>query len=280
VPPIVAYPWPSASVGEDRAVGALTSKCATERARRRRQQVEWNRPPTFCRAGRYRSGGARPCGGSRGQTDADSPSSASKAGCLPGWSSASSRHANLRRSRLGSMAFTGRRSTLARLGICAERESRAGPCLLPAWRSASKLRPGQARTGLARMRTLVRAAPVRALRRWTRTGERCSMRVLLIFCHPVEDSYNAALHRVAKAALERAGHVVDDCDLYDEGFDPVLSRARSASTITTLRSTARRSRATSSVCSRPRRWCCAFQCGTSVCLPCSRASSIALFCPA
>jgi NAD(P)H dehydrogenase (quinone) len=55
-------------------------------------------------------------------------------------------------------------------------------------------------------------------------GERCSMRVLLIFCHPVEDSYNAALHRVAKAALERAGHVVDDCDLYAEGFDPVLSR--------------------------------------------------------
>jgi putative NADPH-quinone reductase len=50
------------------------------------------------------------------------------------------------------------------------------------------------------------------------------MRVLLIFCHPVEDSYNAALHGVAKAALERAGHQVDDCDLYAEGFDPVLSR--------------------------------------------------------
>ena len=50
------------------------------------------------------------------------------------------------------------------------------------------------------------------------------MRVLLIFCHPVEDSYNAALHRVARAALERAGHAVDDCDLYAERFDPVLSR--------------------------------------------------------
>jgi NAD(P)H dehydrogenase (quinone) len=50
------------------------------------------------------------------------------------------------------------------------------------------------------------------------------MPVLLIFCHPVEDSYNAALHRAAKAALERAGHVVDDCDLYAEAFDPVLSR--------------------------------------------------------
>jgi putative NADPH-quinone reductase len=51
------------------------------------------------------------------------------------------------------------------------------------------------------------------------------MRVLLIYCHPVEDSYNAALHRAARAALENAGHAVDDCDLYAEGFDPVLSRA-------------------------------------------------------
>jgi NAD(P)H dehydrogenase (quinone) len=51
------------------------------------------------------------------------------------------------------------------------------------------------------------------------------MRVLLLFCHPVEDSYQAALHRTAKAALERAGHQVDDCDLYAESFSPVLTRA-------------------------------------------------------
>ena len=51
------------------------------------------------------------------------------------------------------------------------------------------------------------------------------MRVLLLFCHPVEDSYHAALHRTARGALERAGHQVDDCDLYAEGFCPVLSRA-------------------------------------------------------
>ena len=50
------------------------------------------------------------------------------------------------------------------------------------------------------------------------------MRVLLLFCHPVEDSYNAALHRTAVGALEHAGHQVDDCDLYAEGFCPVLSR--------------------------------------------------------
>jgi NAD(P)H dehydrogenase (quinone) len=51
------------------------------------------------------------------------------------------------------------------------------------------------------------------------------MRVLLLFCHPVETSYHAALHRTTKAALEGAGHAVDDLDLYREGFDPVLSRA-------------------------------------------------------
>jgi NAD(P)H dehydrogenase (quinone) len=51
------------------------------------------------------------------------------------------------------------------------------------------------------------------------------MRVLLLFCHPLEDSYHATLHRTILAALERAGHAVDDLDLYREGFDPVLSRA-------------------------------------------------------
>ena len=50
------------------------------------------------------------------------------------------------------------------------------------------------------------------------------MRVLLLFSHPVEDSYQAALHRTARAGLERAGHLVDDCDLYAEGFCPTLSR--------------------------------------------------------
>lgn len=50
------------------------------------------------------------------------------------------------------------------------------------------------------------------------------MRVMLVYCHPVEDSYNAALHRTARAALERAGHEVDDCDLYALGFDPAMSR--------------------------------------------------------
>ncbi|MDE2370214.1 MAG: NAD(P)H-dependent oxidoreductase [Burkholderiales bacterium] len=51
------------------------------------------------------------------------------------------------------------------------------------------------------------------------------MRVLVVFCHPVETSYQAALHREVVDALRGAGHEVDDFDLYAEGFNPVLSRA-------------------------------------------------------
>ena len=51
------------------------------------------------------------------------------------------------------------------------------------------------------------------------------MRVLVLYAHPDPESYAAALHRAAVDALRRAGHDVDDCDLYAEGFDPVLSRA-------------------------------------------------------
>ena len=50
------------------------------------------------------------------------------------------------------------------------------------------------------------------------------MRVLVIFSHPVETSYQAALHARVVAALRETGHEVDDCDLYAEGFNPVLGR--------------------------------------------------------
>jgi NAD(P)H dehydrogenase (quinone) len=50
------------------------------------------------------------------------------------------------------------------------------------------------------------------------------MRVLVIFAHPVETSFHAAMHARVVAALRKAGHEVDDCDLYAEGFNPVLSR--------------------------------------------------------
>jgi putative NADPH-quinone reductase len=50
------------------------------------------------------------------------------------------------------------------------------------------------------------------------------MRVHVIFAHPVETSYQAALHKVVLENLAAAGHEIDDCDLYAEGFNPVLSR--------------------------------------------------------
>ncbi|MFT4184905.1 MAG: NAD(P)H-dependent oxidoreductase [Rhizobium sp.] len=50
------------------------------------------------------------------------------------------------------------------------------------------------------------------------------MRVLVLHSHPVEESYGAALHRQTLESLKAAGHEIDDCNLYAEGFDPVLSR--------------------------------------------------------
>jgi len=50
------------------------------------------------------------------------------------------------------------------------------------------------------------------------------MRVLVLFAHPVETSFSAALHQTTVEALKAAGHEVDDCDLNAEGFNPVLSR--------------------------------------------------------
>lgn len=51
------------------------------------------------------------------------------------------------------------------------------------------------------------------------------MRVLVLYAHPNPESFAAALHSTVVEALRAAGHEVDDCDLYSEGFDPVLSRA-------------------------------------------------------
>jgi NAD(P)H dehydrogenase (quinone) len=48
------------------------------------------------------------------------------------------------------------------------------------------------------------------------------MRVLHLYCHPVPESFHGALRAAALAGLARAGHEVDLCDLYAEGFDPVL----------------------------------------------------------
>ncbi len=51
------------------------------------------------------------------------------------------------------------------------------------------------------------------------------MRVFVLYAHPNPESFGAALHATVVEALRAAGHEVDDCDLYSEGFDPLLSRA-------------------------------------------------------
>ncbi|MSU89167.1 flavodoxin family protein [Rhodobacteraceae bacterium 2CG4] len=48
-------------------------------------------------------------------------------------------------------------------------------------------------------------------------------RALVLFAHPLAESFSAAVHRTAVETLQRNGWQVDDCDLYGEGFDPVLS---------------------------------------------------------
>ncbi len=50
------------------------------------------------------------------------------------------------------------------------------------------------------------------------------MRILVLFAHPVETSFAAALHDQVVRTLEGRGHDVDDCDLNAEKFDPVMSR--------------------------------------------------------
>ena len=49
------------------------------------------------------------------------------------------------------------------------------------------------------------------------------MRILVVWAHPLADSYSAALKDRAVAALEGAGHRVDLLDLYADDFDPALS---------------------------------------------------------
>jgi NAD(P)H dehydrogenase (quinone) len=50
------------------------------------------------------------------------------------------------------------------------------------------------------------------------------MKVLVLYCHPVEESFNAAVHAAVLRGLRAARHEVDDCDLYAEHFNPVVSR--------------------------------------------------------
>ena len=51
------------------------------------------------------------------------------------------------------------------------------------------------------------------------------MKILVLYAHPVETSFNATLHRTIVERLTAKGHQVDDLDLYAENFDPRLTRA-------------------------------------------------------
>lgn len=51
------------------------------------------------------------------------------------------------------------------------------------------------------------------------------MRCLVVYCHPLPDSYGAALNATALEALRAAGHEVHHLDLYALNFDPVLGPA-------------------------------------------------------
>ena len=49
------------------------------------------------------------------------------------------------------------------------------------------------------------------------------MRILYVYCHPLPESFHAAIRARALDALAAGGHQVDLLDLYAEKFDPVLS---------------------------------------------------------
>jgi NAD(P)H dehydrogenase (quinone) len=49
------------------------------------------------------------------------------------------------------------------------------------------------------------------------------LKILYVYCHPLPESFHAAIRKEALAGLAEAGHAVDLCDLYAEKFDPVLS---------------------------------------------------------
>ena len=54
------------------------------------------------------------------------------------------------------------------------------------------------------------------------------MRVLYVYCHPLDDSFHAAIRTEALIGPRQAGtHRL--FDLYAEGFDPVLSARSSGS---------------------------------------------------
>jgi NAD(P)H dehydrogenase (quinone) len=50
------------------------------------------------------------------------------------------------------------------------------------------------------------------------------MRVLVLYANPSDKSFGAALRGTAVETLRSRGHEVDDCNLYAESFNPVMSQ--------------------------------------------------------
>ena len=50
------------------------------------------------------------------------------------------------------------------------------------------------------------------------------MRILIVYAHPVDTSFGAALYEEVRGTLEGGGHEIRVLDLYRTGFDPVLPR--------------------------------------------------------
>lgn len=49
------------------------------------------------------------------------------------------------------------------------------------------------------------------------------MKILVVYCHPVPESFTAAVRDEVLATLGRLGHETRLIDLYGEGFDPVMT---------------------------------------------------------
>ena len=50
------------------------------------------------------------------------------------------------------------------------------------------------------------------------------MKAMVVYAHPVETSFNAAIFATVKETLRQRGHEVDACDLYAENFPAILTR--------------------------------------------------------
>ena len=50
------------------------------------------------------------------------------------------------------------------------------------------------------------------------------MRVMVVYAHPVDESFNGAICNAVATTLGKRGHEVDLCDLYAENFPAIMSR--------------------------------------------------------